>query len=63
MVEVQGLFKSVLEKESLEDLTPEEYLSALDPENPLERIAFRLQVAKYTTNKKDFMKLSKGQVG
>eukprot|EP00351_Strombidinopsis_sp_SopsisLIS2011_P003746 CAMPEP_0116877698 /NCGR_PEP_ID=MMETSP0463-20121206/9445_1 /TAXON_ID=181622 /ORGANISM="Strombidinopsis sp, Strain SopsisLIS2011" /LENGTH=182 /DNA_ID=CAMNT_0004525173 /DNA_START=1072 /DNA_END=1620 /DNA_ORIENTATION=- len=41
----------------------DQYLDALSPESPLERIAFRLQVAKYTTNKKDFLRLEKGTQG
>lgn len=60
---VQKLFMSVMQVDSLEGCSMDDYLNALQPESPLERIAFRLQVAKYTTNKKDFMRLEKGTVG
>ena len=51
----------MLQVESLEEVPIDVLLDALNPENPLERIIYRKQVAQVTTNRLEFVKLSKNQ--
>lgn len=50
-------FKFVLDCDSLEGVSVNELLDALNPENPLERIVYRKQAAKLTTNRLEFVKM------
>jgi hypothetical protein len=54
---VCGHFKVVLELDNLEGVSVNELLDALNPENPLERIVYRKQAAKLTTNRLEFVNI------
>lgn len=55
--DIQDLFKFVLERETLENVSVDEFMDALNPENPLERIVYRKQVANATQSRADFVKI------
>jgi len=60
--EIKNLFKEILEKDDLSNVTPAEFLACLQPDSLLERFAYRHQGA--INHNKDFIMLKghKGQV-
>ena len=55
--EIQDNFKALLGTEDLSKVDIDSLMMCLNPDNPVERIAYRRQFSQYTTNKKDFVKI------
>lgn len=57
---IRQKFMKIMDTDKLDSKTFDDYVKALEPENPIERIGFRLQVS--NNKAKDFIRLEKGTI-